>query len=360
MGFGNKNRKGMDGDDVVLDAYAGSDAAAYNNGFSSCSNGLNVQSHYGLEQGYVEKGTISFCPRQSQSNNLHPSIISQSAATNMISASGNYFIPFQQQQSIQSMNAVDVNSAEKKIKTTGPIHNSKYKLKLCDKFLADGKCPYNEKCQFAHGYEELNMWTERRKMSATFEQLQGKRISPSLSPSTLPTRSLQPANASYGSQFHQQYSYPVNENSAMNHFVQSDARNVKYVQNSSLDYINISSSSQPIPASRSMLDSKQEDDLVKSILNLLESGELGQSDDDILGNDCRDRLLSAELTDESFMSTPNSKSCNSEEFSISENPQGNRTPSPSKNTDGDYQYLTPFKSLKHSNMFVNAGARNLY
>ncbi|PIA18392.1 hypothetical protein COEREDRAFT_32336, partial [Coemansia reversa NRRL 1564] len=30
-----------------------------------------------------------------------------------------------------------------------------YKTKLCEKFEQDGECPYNNKCVFAHGKDEL-------------------------------------------------------------------------------------------------------------------------------------------------------------------------------------------------------------
>ena len=31
----------------------------------------------------------------------------------------------------------------------------KYKTEICKKFQTNGKCPYGEKCRFAHGKQEL-------------------------------------------------------------------------------------------------------------------------------------------------------------------------------------------------------------
>ena len=33
--------------------------------------------------------------------------------------------------------------------------NSKYKIQLCRNFMNFGTCPYGERCQYAHGREEL-------------------------------------------------------------------------------------------------------------------------------------------------------------------------------------------------------------
>jgi len=49
-----------------------------------------------------------------------------------------------------------------KKKTTGPVHNSRYKAKLCKNWTKTGNCPYYEKCQFAHGTQELDKWANRR------------------------------------------------------------------------------------------------------------------------------------------------------------------------------------------------------
>ncbi|GBG27661.1 mRNA decay activator protein ZFP36L2 [Hondaea fermentalgiana] len=48
-------------------------------------------------------------------------------------------------------------------KTTGPIHNPRYKAKMCKNWVREGKCPYSEKCQFAHGVSELEKWNEIRR-----------------------------------------------------------------------------------------------------------------------------------------------------------------------------------------------------
>ena len=49
-----------------------------------------------------------------------------------------------------------------KKKTTGPVHNARYKAKLCKNWAKTGFCPYFEKCQFAHGAQELEKWANRR------------------------------------------------------------------------------------------------------------------------------------------------------------------------------------------------------
>lgn len=33
-----------------------------------------------------------------------------------------------------------------------------YKTKLCEKFMGLGRCPYDERCTYAHGYEELRSY----------------------------------------------------------------------------------------------------------------------------------------------------------------------------------------------------------
>ncbi|KAJ2805185.1 hypothetical protein H4R20_002190 [Coemansia guatemalensis] len=38
-----------------------------------------------------------------------------------------------------------------------PQDNPRYKTKLCEKFEQDGECPYNHKCVFAHGRDELRV-----------------------------------------------------------------------------------------------------------------------------------------------------------------------------------------------------------
>ncbi|KAH9253968.1 hypothetical protein BASA81_008092 [Batrachochytrium salamandrivorans] len=66
-----------------------------------------------------------------------------------------------------------------KKKTTGPLHNPRYKSTMCQHFANTGACPYSEKCQFAHGPEELAKWQETRavqqllsEQSQSFHRLQ--------------------------------------------------------------------------------------------------------------------------------------------------------------------------------------------
>jgi len=40
----------------------------------------------------------------------------------------------------------------------GPKSNPLYKTRLCQSFEKTGQCPYYEKCQFAHGKEEMERW----------------------------------------------------------------------------------------------------------------------------------------------------------------------------------------------------------
>lgn len=54
------------------------------------------------------------------------------------------------------------NQQRLKKKTTGPVHNSKYKAKMCKNWVNKGQCPYYEKCQFAHGHQEIEKWSNRR------------------------------------------------------------------------------------------------------------------------------------------------------------------------------------------------------
>lgn len=75
-----------------------------------------------------------------------------------------------------------VNSKEKpncpKVKTTGPLHNARYKLKMCRQFEKHGVCPYYQKCQFAHGAAELNKWKryhEKVKRNEDSKPLEGKK-----------------------------------------------------------------------------------------------------------------------------------------------------------------------------------------
>ena len=71
--------------------------------------------------------------------------------------------------------AVDGQQQVKK-KTTGPIHNPRYKSILCDHWERNGgTCPYAEKCQFAHGPAELAKWQAHRARQQQ-QQQQGQAI----------------------------------------------------------------------------------------------------------------------------------------------------------------------------------------
>jgi hypothetical protein len=50
---------------------------------------------------------------------------------------------------------------EKKV-PTGPRANPLYKTRLCMNFQSTGSCPYTDKCQFAHGVQELEEWESWR------------------------------------------------------------------------------------------------------------------------------------------------------------------------------------------------------
>lgn len=43
------------------------------------------------------------------------------------------------------------------------VQPDRYKTRMCDKFLYSGKCPYGNRCMFAHGQIELRT-PEKRKM----------------------------------------------------------------------------------------------------------------------------------------------------------------------------------------------------
>ncbi len=47
-------------------------------------------------------------------------------------------------------------NASMKHKKKVAVDDEKYKTELCKKFESTGFCPYNKKCKFAHGKEELN------------------------------------------------------------------------------------------------------------------------------------------------------------------------------------------------------------
>ena len=56
-------------------------------------------------------------------------------------------------------------------KTTGPLHNPRYKSILCDHWERNnGVCPYAEKCQFAHGPAELAKWQAHRARQQQMQQ----------------------------------------------------------------------------------------------------------------------------------------------------------------------------------------------
>jgi hypothetical protein len=44
----------------------------------------------------------------------------------------------------------------------GPKHNPLYKTSMCANWSANGSCPYHNRCQFAHGEEELKLWQTKR------------------------------------------------------------------------------------------------------------------------------------------------------------------------------------------------------
>jgi len=64
--------------------------------------------------------------------------------------------------SSRNSNTGSKNKTRGKKKTTGPLHNSRYKAKMCKNWMENGSCPYFEKCQFAHGMHELEKWAARR------------------------------------------------------------------------------------------------------------------------------------------------------------------------------------------------------
>eukprot|EP00516_Mucochytrium_quahogii_P000765 CAMPEP_0203762618 /NCGR_PEP_ID=MMETSP0098-20131031/15462_1 /ASSEMBLY_ACC=CAM_ASM_000208 /TAXON_ID=96639 /ORGANISM=" , Strain NY0313808BC1" /LENGTH=201 /DNA_ID=CAMNT_0050657099 /DNA_START=320 /DNA_END=922 /DNA_ORIENTATION=+ len=85
--------------------------------------------------------------------------------------------------------------ADKK-KTTGPYHNSRYKAKMCKNWVQNGSCPYNEKCQFAHGSSELFKWASIRKQQRTERKAAKQQWAPqrTASPVSLPkNQSIEPS-----------------------------------------------------------------------------------------------------------------------------------------------------------------------
>jgi len=66
-----------------------------------------------------------------------------------------------QQENVLNSNSTSMSqpkAGEKRISRVGPGHNPKYKTRLCRNWAMRGSCPYNSKCQFAHGVAELKRW----------------------------------------------------------------------------------------------------------------------------------------------------------------------------------------------------------
>ena len=55
------------------------------------------------------------------------------------------------------------SKTQRKKYTTGPIWNSNYKTIMCASHISGVVCVYGNKCQFAHGHEELIRWNARQK-----------------------------------------------------------------------------------------------------------------------------------------------------------------------------------------------------
>ena len=49
----------------------------------------------------------------------------------------------------------------------GAGSNNKVKTTLCRNFIRDGYCPYNDKCQFAHGVDELKCNSQQKSQYKT-------------------------------------------------------------------------------------------------------------------------------------------------------------------------------------------------
>lgn len=81
----------------------------------------------------------------------------------------------QQQENENNMNKANVNNNNTNAAAAirhpcGPLENSKFKAKMCRTWEKTGYCSYAEKCQFAHGIEELNEWTQRRRILILSQQ----------------------------------------------------------------------------------------------------------------------------------------------------------------------------------------------
>ena len=63
-----------------------------------------------------------------------------------------------------------MNKKEKKekiVKTPkGPVNNEYYKTRICKRYLENSVCPYNNKCQYAHGEKELEKWTRKKSQNS--------------------------------------------------------------------------------------------------------------------------------------------------------------------------------------------------
>jgi Zinc finger C-x8-C-x5-C-x3-H type (and similar) len=67
---------------------------------------------------------------------------------------------------LTSVNSGARNAPLKKKKSNQP--NDNYKVSLCNHWLLDGVCHFNEDCHFAHGEEEINDRSVRKKLSSEF------------------------------------------------------------------------------------------------------------------------------------------------------------------------------------------------
>jgi len=59
----------------------------------------------------------------------------------------------------------------------------RYKTQMCQNFAARGRCPYNKKCQFAHGAEELRL---RAQLIGEANSLVCREVGPAAAPSAAP------------------------------------------------------------------------------------------------------------------------------------------------------------------------------
>ena len=59
----------------------------------------------------------------------------------------------------------------------------RYKTQMCQNFAARGRCPYNKKCQFAHGAEELR---PRMQLQGEANPLICREVAPAVAPSAAP------------------------------------------------------------------------------------------------------------------------------------------------------------------------------